>query len=279
MRPVLAPRNFPMKIKSPYLAGSNERVHLSRIPTDDTGKYRDKDQAAAVLAEHQKKLEKLHELLEADSSHALLVVLQSMDAGGKDGAIRHIFSGVNPKGCRVTSFEPPTTIEQEHDFLWRVHQAVPPRGTIGIFNRSHYEDVLVPRVRKQISGKVAKARIEQIADFEKMLAGNSVIILKFFLHISREEQARRFEARLADPEKRWKVKESDFADRHSWPQYQQAYEEAISGTSYPHAPWFIIPADHKWYRNVAISKIVIDAMQALKMRYPKPTFDADKIKL
>lgn len=268
-----------MKIDSPYLVESHHKVRLSKLDTAETGPFRHKEQAESALNQHKKKLEELHELLGAESGRAVLIVLQSVDAGGKDGAIRHIFTGANPRGCRVTSFEPPTAIEQKHDFLWRVHNAVPPLGMIGVFNRSHYEDVLVPRVRGQILPSVVKARIEQIADFEKMLAGNGVSILKFFLHISREEQACRFEARLSDPKKRWKVKESDFVDRRCWDEYQEAYEEAISNTSCAHAPWFIIPADHKWYRDVAVSKIVVDAMQSLGMRYPEPAFDPKKIKL
>jgi PPK2 family polyphosphate:nucleotide phosphotransferase len=268
-----------MKLKSSYLVRPHEKVRLSHIPADDTGSYKSKAEAAPDLERHRQKLGQMQELLTADSRHAVLVVLQGMDTAGKDGTIQHIFTGVNPQACNVTAFKVPTPQELRHDFLWRVHLAVPARGTIGIFNRSHYEDVLVPRVHKSISDKVVKDRFKQIVAFEESLAENNITVLKFFLHITRDEQTRRLEERLADPSKRWKISEADFAERPYWPDYQKAYEDAVSHTSRPHAPWFIIPANHKWYRNVTISKIMVDAMQGLKMKYPKPSFDPDKIKL
>lgn len=213
-----------MKIKSPYRIEPHKKVRLSSIKTDDTGPYANSEQANADLDRHREKLSELQELLTAEGKRALLVVLQGMDTAGKDGAIRHIFTGVNPQACNVTSFKVPTPIEREHDFLWRVHVATPRMGTIGIFNRSHYEDVLVTRVHGMISDKVAHARMEQIVDFEQSLAENDVAILKFFLHISREEQTRRLEARLADASKHWKVSESDFTERKFWSPYQKAYE-------------------------------------------------------
>jgi PPK2 family polyphosphate:nucleotide phosphotransferase len=179
----------------------------------------------------------------------------------------------------VTPFKVPTPLELKHDFLWRAHRAVPQFGTLGIFNRSHYEDVLVTRVHKQVSDKLVKERFEQIVDFERTLADNNVTILKFFLHISRDEQTRRLAERLADPDKQWKISEADFAERGYWPQYIKAYEDAIEHTSRKHAPWFIIPSDHKWYRNAAISDILVRAIGKLKMSYPKPSFDPSKIKL
>jgi PPK2 family polyphosphate:nucleotide phosphotransferase len=266
-------------VSSPYLVNPHQKVRLSHFPTAKTGRYRNKEEAAADLEQHRQRLDELQELLTADCRHAILIVLQGMDAAGKDGTIRHIFTGVNPQACDVTPFKVPTPLELKHDFLWRAHRAVPQFGTIGIFNRSHYEDVLVTRVHKLVSDKLVKERFEQIVDFERTLANNNVTILKFFLHISHDEQTRRLAERLADPNKQWKVSEADFAERAYWPQYTKAYEDAIEHTSRKHAPWFIIPSDHKWYRNVAISEILVNAIGKLKMSYPKPDFDPTKIKL
>lgn len=267
-----------MKVKSIHRVKPHTNVRLSHFPTDDTGHYQEKKHAEAELALHNERLDALQQLLAASGQHAVLVVLQGMDTGGKDGAIRHIFSGVNPQGCSVTSFKVPTALELRHDFLWRVHAAVPPKGMIGIFNRSHYEDVLIVRVHHQISTKVAHRRMQEIVDWEEMLADNGVVILKFFLHISYEEQTRRLAARVDDPNKQWKISESDFAERKLWPDYQRAYEDVLSRTSRKHAPWFIVPADHKWYRNVAISEIMVEALEGLKMQYPRPTVDLTKLK-
>ncbi len=266
-------------VPSPYLVKPHQKIKLSHFPTADTRRYRNKEESAADLEQHRQKLDELQELLTADGKHAVLIVLQGMDTAGKDGTIRHIFTGVNPQACDVTPFKVPTPLELKHDFLWRAHRAVPQHGTIGIFNRSHYEDVLVTRVHKQVSDKQVKERFQQIVDFEKMLAENNVTILKFYLHISRKEQTRRLAERIADKDKQWKLSQADFAERGYWPQYVKAYEDAIEHTSRKHAPWFIIPADHKWYRNVAISEILVEAMGKLKMYYPKPDFDPSKIKL
>jgi PPK2 family polyphosphate:nucleotide phosphotransferase len=267
------------KVKSLHRVKPHTKVRLAHFPSGDCGHYQGEKEADADLARYLERLDKLQGLLAACNQHALLVVLQGMDTGGKDGTIRHIFAGVNPQGCSVTSFKVPTPLELRHDFLWRTHAAVPPRGMIGIFNRSHYEDVLVVRVHKQISVKEAHRRMEEIVDFEQMLAANDVIILKFFLHISYEEQTRRLAARLDDPKKQWKISESDFAERKLWPDYQLAYEDVLSRTSRKHAPWFIVPADHKWYRNVAISDVLVQALENLKMTYPKPTIDLTKFQL
>ncbi|HVJ08445.1 MAG TPA: PPK2 family polyphosphate kinase [Acidisarcina sp.] len=268
-----------IKVKSPYLVKPHTRVRLAKVSAADSGEYKAEPDANAALQRHVQRLETLQELLTAENKHAVLVVLQGMDTSGKDGTIRHIFTGVNPQACNVTSFKPPTPLEKQHDYLWRAHNAIPRAGTIGIFNRSHYEDVLVPRVHKAITGKVVRQRFRQIVDFEETLAENNVTILKFFLHISRDEQTRRLEARLADVDKRWKVSEADFVERHLWSEYEAAYEDAISNTSRKFAPWFLIPSDHKWYRNVAISEILVKAMNNLKMKYPKPTFDPASIRL
>lgn len=257
----------------------HSHVRLSDVSTADTGDYRTEKEADADTVRHRARLDSLQGKLAASQQCALLVVLQGMDAAGKDGSIRHIFSGVNPQGCSVTSFKVPTPLEARHDFLWRAHAAVPPRGMIGIFNRSHYEDVLVVRVHKQITGKQARRRMEEIVDWEAMLAANGVVILKFFLHISYEEQTRRFADRLDQPESQWKISEADFHERKLWPDYQQAYEDILNRTSRKHAPWYIVPADHKWYRNVAISKILVETLDNLKLKYPPPAVDLKKFKL
>ena len=268
-----------MKIKFEYRIASGSRVKLNRLKTDSDGDFKSKEQAAPVLVKHRDRLSDAQEVLYASGKKALLIVLQGMDAAGKDGTVSHIFSGVNPQGCNVTPFKVPTPDEAKHDFLWRVHKAVPERGMIGIFNRSHYEDVLSPRVHKLIDGKEVKRRCAEINRFEQSLAENDVVILKFFLHISQKEQERRLQSRLDTPAKHWKLSIADFNERVFWPQYTEAYEELLSKTSKDHAPWFVIPSDVKWFRNIAISEIVVKAMEGLKLKYPKPTVDASKIKL
>ena len=199
-----------------------------------------------------------------------------MDAGGKDGTIRNVFRGVDPHGIKVTSFKAPTHEELEHDFLWRIHRAVPQRGDIGVFNRSHYEDVLVARVRNLVPKEVWSRRFEQINRFEQTLAENGVVILKFFLHVSKAEQKERLEARLHDPKKNWKFNPADFEERRHWDDYQRAYAEAIHRCNAPWAPWFIVPADRKWLRNVVLSQVIVDTLEGLRMKFPKTTFDLSK---
>lgn len=227
-----------------------------------------KTHAGKEMAAHVEKLASLHDLLYAEHKRSLLVVLQGMDAAGKDGTIKHVMSGVNPQGCRVTSFKQPSTLELDHDFLWRIHAAVPERGDIGIFNRSHYEDVLVARVHNLVPRETWKKRYVEINDFEKMLSENNVHILKFFLHMSSKEQEKRFMQRLSDPRKNWKASAADFSERKSWKAYQQAYQDAIANCSTKHAPWYVIPSDHKWFRNFAVGEIIIGAMESFKMQYP-----------
>jgi len=268
-----------MSKQSPYLIEPSSKVNLSKLPTADTGNFSSEGFAAPVLEKYRAQLSKLQEILYAGQQQAVLIVLQAMDAGGKDGTISHIFSGVNPQGCVVSSFKVPTPLESRHDFLWRAHQAVPPRGIIGIFNRSHYEDVLSPRVHKLVSPGTVQQHLVDIVDFERTLHHSGVLILKFFLHISRAEQKSRLQERLDDPDKHWKLAQSDFQERKFWSRYQAAYEDLISYTSRKHAPWFVIPADHKWYRNVVISSILVGAMDSLKLSYPKPTFDPSTVKL
>ena len=268
-----------MKIKSPYLVKPHAKVRLAKISSSDTGGYKSEEAAKAVLAKHSGALADLQDVFYASQSKALLIVLQGMDTAGKDGTIRHIFSGVNPQGCDVAAFKVPTPLEARHDFLWRVHAQVPPRGMIGIFNRSHYEDVLSPRVHKLISGDVMRRRLDNINGFESMLVDNDVVILKFYLHISRDEQTSRLQSRIDSAKKNWKLSEADLHERKFWPQYMEAYNEILSTTSHKHAPWFVIPCDNKWYRNVAISAIIVEAMRGLKLKFPAATVDATAIKL
>ena len=267
-----------MKTKSPWLVKPHDKVTLLKRETAADGGLTP-DQADALLTKHRAQLAQLQEVLYASQQRAILVVLQGMDTAGKDGTISHIFSGINPQGCNVTSFKVPTAIEARHDFLWRCHAAVPRMGIIGVFNRSQYEDVLAPRVHKLIDTKTAHQRMEEINRFEQMLTKNGTVVLKFFLHISKEEQKKRLQARLDDPDKLWKFSYADIKERGFWDQYQKAYEDILSRTSKKHAPWFIIPAEKKWFRNLAISSILAEALSSLKLKYPEPTVDPRKIKL
>ena len=268
-----------MKLKSPFLVKPNTPVKLNRIDTSSHDGCADQDAAASVLSKHGEQLASLQEVLYASQAKAVLIVIQGMDTAGKDGTIRNIFAGINPQGCQVTSFKVPTPIEARNVFLWRCQLQTPPRGMIGIFNRSHYEDVLSPRVHDLMSEKTARGHMDDINAWEQTLADNDVVILKFFLHISKGEQTKRLQARIDTPDKRWKLSPADFAERVFWPKYTAAYEDILRRTSHRHAPWFVIPADHKWYRNVAISTILVDALKQLKLEYPKPTFDPKGIDL
>jgi PPK2 family polyphosphate:nucleotide phosphotransferase len=255
------------------------RVRLAGLDPDDTGGLRDKSEAEKPMQKNLERLSALQYLLYAEGRRALLIVLQAMDAGGKDGTIRHVMSGLNPQSCRVTSFKVPTPAELAHDFLWRIHAAVPAKGEIGIFNRSHYEDVLVARVHGLVSEKTWRARYDQINRFEESLSRNHIHILKFFLHISKCEQRKRLEARLRDPTKNWKISPADVAERKWWSAYEKAYEDALSHCSTAEAPWFIIPANHKWFRNLAVSQIIVEALDEMDMKFPPPSFDVSKVRL
>jgi len=268
-----------MAKSSPYLVEPDSKIKLSNYDPDDTGDLNSKSKADKLLEQHREKLSTLQDLMYAEAKHSLLVVLQAMDAAGKDGTIRHIFTGVNPQGCQVTSFKKPTLEELKHDFLWRVHRATPARGMIGIFNRSHYEDVLVVRVHGNLSKNELKNRFQAINHFEDLLVENGTTILKFFLHISKDEQRDRLQARLDDPQKYWKVNPEDLKEREYWDDYMDAYEDVFRHCSRKHAPWYIIPANKKWYRNVAISQVIIEALDRLEMKYPKPNFDVSKMKV
>jgi PPK2 family polyphosphate:nucleotide phosphotransferase len=262
-----------MKFKSSHIVPPNSKVRLSRLSTHDHNGFADKSAAEAMMVQHRLQLDELQEVFYAAQSKALLIVLQGMDTAGKDGTIRHIFSGINPQGCDVSSFKVPTPLEARHEFLWRCQKRVPARGMIGIFNRSHYEDVLSPRVHGQLDAKTARRRMDDINAWEETLTDENVLVLKFFLHISRNEQTERLQSRIDTPDKRWKLSPADFAERQYWPKYVDAYDDILSHTSRKHAPWFVIPSDHKWYRNVAVSTILVDVMRNLKLEFPAPTFD------
>jgi PPK2 family polyphosphate:nucleotide phosphotransferase len=247
------------------------QVKLSKWDPDDSGIVgKDKPDARARLDQYRARLETLQELLYAEGRNKLLVVLQAMDTAGKDSTIRHVFQGVDPLGVKVANFRAPTHYELARDYLWRVHHHVPGTGEIAIFNRSHYEDVLVTRVNGWIDAAECKRRYRQINDFERMLAETGTTLLKFYLHISKDEQKKRLEARRDDPRKQWKFQPEDLAVREQWDDYMKAYEDALSATSTAHAPWHVIPANSKLARNLTISSLLIDALEGLQMRYPDP---------
>jgi PPK2 family polyphosphate:nucleotide phosphotransferase len=224
-------------------------------------------------------LEELQEMLFAEHKHRVLVVLQAMDTGGKDGTIRHVFEGVNPQGVRVASFKAPTREELAHDYLWRVHKQAPGKGEIVIFNRSHYEDVLIVRVHNMVPEAMWSKRYDHINAFERTLADEGTTILKFFLHIDLDEQLERFQARLDDPHKHWKFNPGDLEERKLWDDYTTAYEEAISRTSTEWAPWYIVPANRKWYRNLVVATVITETLKGLDIQYPEPTYDPSEIRL
>ena len=237
-------------------------------PNDSSAFDGDKDQGSEEILKLNTKLENLQELLYAEGKHRVLIVLQGMDTSGKDGTIRHVFEGVNPQGVRVASFKVPSAEELSHDYLWRVHKQTPGKGEIVIFNRSHYEDVLVVRVHNLVPEEVWKKRFEQINAFEKMLADEGTLILKFFLHIDLEEQRDRLQARIDDLSKQWKFNGADLKERVLWKEYTRAYEDILNKTSTKAAPWYIVPANKKWYRNWLIGSVLVEALKDLKMRYP-----------
>lgn len=256
------------------------RLDLARRDPADTSALKlTKKKAEKEIEALRAKLEALQELLYADGRFALLVVLQGMDTSGKDGTIRHVFDGVNPQGVRVASYKVPTPLELRHDYLWRIHQQTPAKGEIVIFNRSHYEDVLVTRVHRLVPTKVWQARYAQINAFERELSEEGVTILKFFLHISPAEQANRLRERRDDRTKRWKFSEADVRERQYWAKYIAAYREAIEKTSTPWAPWTVVPSDRKWYRNLVVSTTLVEALQHLGLRYPSPSIDLGRLTL
>ncbi len=268
-----------MRLSERFRVAPGSKVMLAKWDPDDTAGFADSKSVKKLLKKNLKRLSELQYLLYAESKRSVLVVLQALDAGGKDGTIRNVMGPLNPQSCKVISFKTPAAEELAHDFLWRIHRAAPRAGEIRIFNRSHYEDVLIVRVHDMVRKAVWSSHYDQINAFEKILAKNNTHILKFYLHISKNEQLERFKARLDDPTKQWKASEGDFEERKYWNAYTKAYEAALSKCSTAHAPWFIIPANKKWFRNFIVSEILVRSLSKLRMKFPKPTADLSEIKL
>jgi PPK2 family polyphosphate:nucleotide phosphotransferase len=266
----------------PYRVTSGDDFALESCPTADTGKMKPGEEADELLAHGIHLISDLQERLYADDTWSLLLIFQAMDAAGKDGTIKHVMSGINPAGCQVTSFKQPSELELDHDFLWRANLALPQRGRIGIFNRSYYEETLVVRVHREVlkaekipppldTKQLWKERFQDINAFEKHLARNGTVVLKFFLHLSKGEQKKRFLARLDEPAKNWKFSAADLRERALWDDYQEAYEEMIAATATPHAPWYVVPADDKWYTRLVVAGAVVKALDELDLKFPEVT--------
>jgi PPK2 family polyphosphate:nucleotide phosphotransferase len=266
-----------MKYSEHFRVKPGRRVRLADVDPDFCASHENKAAALPEIRKYAARLRELQYLMYAEDRRALLICLQGMDTSGKDGTIRHVLGYMNPQGCRVQAFKVPTPEEAAHDFLWRIHRAVPGRGEVAIFNRSHYEDVLVTRVHKLVPKPVWSTRYDAINAFEQHLADNGVHILKFFLHIGPEEQLRRLKQRMQDPARQWKISEADYAERAYWDDYRAAYEEALRRCSTEHAPWFVVPANHKWFRNLAVSRIVVEFMEGLDMHFPQPRVDLTEL--
>jgi PPK2 family polyphosphate:nucleotide phosphotransferase len=267
-----------MDYRKKFMVEPGTKVRLSKIDPSYTGNYESHDKAAPEIGKNVERMERLQYLLYADSDRSLLVVLQALDAAGKDGVVRHVFSGMNPQGTSVFGFKQPSKEEAAHDFLWRAHLHTPGKGEVVIFNRSHYEDVLVVRVHKLVPHSVWSKRYDLINDFEKLLSASGTRILKFFLHISPQEQLSRFARRLDDASRNWKISESDYSERELWPQYMDAYEDAMALTSTKRAPWYVIPANHKWFRDLAVSQIIVDTMDEMGLKLPPARVDIAEIR-
>jgi PPK2 family polyphosphate:nucleotide phosphotransferase len=267
-----------MDYRKKFMVAPASKLKLADLDPAYKGNEKSAETAAAATESYRQKLADMQKLLYAERKRSLLVVLQAPDAGGKDGTITHVMGAWNPQGASVTSFKQPTPREAAHDFLWRVHIHAPALGEIAIFNRSHYEEVLITRVHKLIDKATCKTRYERICEFEAQLADDHTHILKFFLHISKDEQLARFAQRLDDPTRNWKISEDDYKERPFWDDYVEAYENAISATSTKFAPWYVIPANHKWFRNLAVSQILADTMQDFRMSYPQPPVDLEEIR-
>jgi PPK2 family polyphosphate:nucleotide phosphotransferase len=268
------------EIIEPYRITDGKNFRLKDIDPEDTGDFNktDKERFGVALEEGILMLRELQERLYADDKWGILLIFQAMDAAGKDGAIKHVFSGINPQGCQVTSFKSPSSEELDHDFLWRCGKNLPERGKVGIFNRSYYEEVLVVRVHPEyldyqklpeINSNIWKKRFQDISQFEKYLDHNGILVRKFFLHVSKKEQKKRFLERLDRPEKNWKFSQADVKERHHWDEYMAAYEDMIRNTSSENAPWFVVPANNKWYTRAIVAGAVIDALESLNLKFPK----------
>lgn len=268
-----------MDYRKEFVVEPGTRVKLSKIDPDYKGKQAPEKEAPPETQKHLEKLRRLQFLLYAEKKHSLLIVLQALDAAGKDGTVNHVFSAMNPQGTTVTGFKKPTDADLNHDFLWRIHPHTPGKGEVAIFNRSYYEDVLVVRVHKLAPKEVWSQRYELINDFEKLLRReNNTHIIKLFLHISRDEQLERFKQRLDDPARNWKISEGDYKEREYWDAYTEAFEDVFAETSTKHAPWYIIPSNHKWFRNLAVSQIVAATLEDLGMKMPQPQVDLAAIR-
>jgi PPK2 family polyphosphate:nucleotide phosphotransferase len=254
------------------------KVKLDEIDAGYKGEHEDKASAQPELEKQAKRIHELQYLMYAENKHSLLIILQGMDAAGKDGTIGHVLGAMNPQGCRVYGFKTPSEAEAAHDYLWRVHQATPRNGQVAVFNRSHYEAVLVVRVHNLVPKEVWSKRYDEINAFERELMNEGTQILKFYLHVDKEEQLDRFKDRLDDPTRRWKISESDYSEREYWNDYQKAYEETLSECSTSYAPWYIIPSNHKWFRNLAVSQILVDSLDSLNMKLPTPTVNIEEIR-
>ena len=268
-----------MKLYKQFVVTPHAHLRLTQFDPDDTAGFNKGDKAHAHLEKNVERMADLQYRLYAEGRRAMLVILQGMDASGKDGTVRHVMTGLNPQGCRVTSFKVPSDEEARHDFLWRIHKAVPAHGEIGIFNRSQYEDVLVVRVHELVPKSVWSARYDEINTFEKLLSENGVTILKFFLHISKEEQKERLEERIKDPARNWKISPADLKERERWNDYVKAYEAVLKKCSTAAAPWFVIPSNKKWFRNLAVSQIIVETLEQMNLKFPKAAFDVSKLKV
>lgn len=258
-----------------YRVKPGQPVNLAEWDTRDKGDFADKAAGKKALKPLNKQLESLQELLYAEQKQRVLIVLQAMDTGGKDGTIRHVFDGANPQGVKVASFKVPTPEELSHDYLWRVHKQTPGRGEIVIFNRSHYEDVLVVRVARLAPPDVWKRRYDHINDFERILHDSGTRVIKFFLNISKDEQKERFQERLDQPDKHWKWSSGDLKVREQWDEYMEAFEDVLTRCSTDYAPWYIVPANRKWYRDLVVSQAIVDTLESMDLRYPEPPADVE----
>jgi PPK2 family polyphosphate:nucleotide phosphotransferase len=267
-----------MDYRKEFMVEPGTRVRLKRFDPNFADKREDKASALAQVEKLRERMDALQYRLYAERRRSLLICLQALDAGGKDGVVRHVIASMNPEGCRAASFKEPTAEELAHDFLWRIERQTPRRGEVVVFNRSHYEDVLIVRVHNLVPKKVWSKRYEQINAFERRMAAHGTRMLKFFLHIGPEEQLDRFKRRLDNPAHRWKISEADYTEREYWAEYEAAYEDAIRLCATDEAPWFIIPSNHKWFRNLAISRIIVQTLEEMNPRLPKPTVNLAEIR-